>query len=164
MNFCVAEKGGGYDATDFGEDRVGVPLESADRIPLGRIDRSLLVNHSNVHQGKGDIGVRVIWEHSDFRTNWGNVAHVLMPPGTSIGYHRHDAVEETYVIVNGSGRMTVDDETEEVYAGDSIPNKLGGSHGLYNPAQEDLELFVMAVCMERGQFDGEDLDDDLLSR
>ena len=164
MNFCVAEEGGGYDATDFGEDRVGAPLESADRIPLGRIDRSLLVNHSKVHQGRGDIGVRAIWEHSDFRTNWGNIAHVLLPPGTSIGYHRHDAIEETYVIVNGSGRMTVDDETQEVCAGDSIPNKLGGSHGLYNHAQEDLELFVMAVCMQRGQFDTEDLDDDLLSR
>jgi mannose-6-phosphate isomerase-like protein (cupin superfamily) len=87
-----------------------------------------------------------------------------MPPGTSIGYHRHQTIEETYIIINGSGRMTVDDETEEVYAGDSIPSKLGGSHGLYNHTQEDLELFVMAVCMEHGQFDGEDLGDDLLGR
>ena len=164
MNFCVADPGGGYDATDFGDDRVGAVLEAADRIPLGRIDQSLLVNHANVHQGKGEIGVHVIWTHADFRTHWGNVGHVLMPPGTSIGYHRHQTIEETYIIINGSGRMTVDDETEEVYAGDSIPSKLGGSHGLYNHTQEDLELFVMAVCMERGQFGSEDLGDDLLGR
>jgi mannose-6-phosphate isomerase-like protein (cupin superfamily) len=70
-------------------------------------------------------------------------------------------VEETYVVVNGSGRMTVDDETEEVHAGDSIPNKLGGSHGLYNHTDEELELFVMAVTMEKGQADSEDLGIDL---
>ena len=164
MNFCVADPGGGYDATDFGEDRVGARLESADRIPLGRFDRSLLVNHTEVHEGRGEIGVLPIWEHSDFRTNWYFASQVLMPPGTSIGYHRHQTIEETYIIMNGSGRMTVDDETEEVYAGDSIPSKLGGSHGLYNHTHEDLELFVMAVCMERGQFDSEDLGDDLLGR
>ena len=164
MNFCVADPAGGYDCDDFGDDRVGVPLESADRIPLGRFDRSLLRNHSDVHQGKGEIGVRMIWEHSDFRTNWYFAAHVLMPPKTSIGYHRHETIEETYVVVSGSGRMTVDDETEEVYTGDSIPNKLGGSHGLYNHTQDDLELFVMAVAMERGQADSVDLGDQLLSR
>ena len=31
--------------------------------------------------------------------------HALLPPGTSIGYHRHQAIEETYVIINGSGRI-----------------------------------------------------------
>jgi mannose-6-phosphate isomerase-like protein (cupin superfamily) len=92
------------------------------------------------------------------------VAHALLPPGTSFGYHRHQTIEETYVIINGSGRMTVDDETEEVYAGDSIPNKLGGAHGLYNHTQQDLEVFVMAVCMQRGAFDSEDLGDDLTAR
>ena len=137
---------------------------AADRIPLGRFDRSLLSTHSDVHQGKGDIGVRMIWQHSDFRTNWCLAAHVLMPPQTSIGYHRHVRLEETYVVVNGSGRMTVDDETEEVQAGDSIPNKLGGSHGLYNHTREELELFVNPVTMERGQADSEDFGDDLLTR
>mgnify|MGYP001160066394 FL=1 len=164
MNFCVADPGGGYDATDFGEDRVGAALESSERIPLGRFDKSLLNKHANAHQGKGEIGTRTIWQSSDFRTHWGMVAHALLPPGTSFGYHRHQTIEETYVIINGSGRMTVDDETEEVYAGDSIPNKLGGAHGLYNHTQQDLEVFVMAVCMQRGEFDSEDLGDDLTAR
>jgi len=164
MNFCVADPDGGYDASDFGEDRVGAALESSDRIPLGRFDKSLLNKHANAHQGKGEIGTRTIWQSSDFRTHWGMVAHALLPSGTSFGYHRHQTIEETYVIINGSGRMTVDDETAEVYAGDSIPNKLGGAHGLYNHTQEDLEVFVMAVCMQRGEFDSEDLGDDLTAR
>ena len=164
MNFCVTDPGGEYDADDFGDDRVGAPLESPDRIPLGRFDRSLLTGHGEVHRGRGEIGIRNIWQHADFRTNWHFVAHVLMPPGTSIGYHRHDTVEETYVVIDGCGRMTVDDETEEVHAGDSIPNRLGGSHGIYNHRQEDLELFVMAVTLEPGVADSTDHGDDLTGR
>lgn len=164
MNFCVATKGGSYDATDFGEDRVGVSLESSDRIPLGRFDRSLLKHHPTMHQGHGNIAARMVWQHSDFRTHWFNVAHALIPPGHSIGYHRHQSIEELYVIINGSGRITVDDETEVVYAGDSIPNKLGGAHGLYNHTKENIELFVMAVSIESGQSDSEDLGDNLLAR
>ena len=164
MNFCVSDPGGEYDCDDFGDDRVGAVLESSDRIPLGRFDQSQLIDHSEVHQGRGNIGVRTIWTHSDFRTNWHFVSHVLMPPGTSIGYHRHETVEETYVVMKGSGRMTVDDETEEVFAGDSIPNRLGGSHGLYNHTQSEIELFVMAVSMEKGKSERQDHGDDLVSR
>ena len=60
--------------------------------------------------------------------------------------------------------MTVDDETEEVFAGDSIPNRLGGSHGLYNPPQSEIELIVKAVSMEKGKSDRQDHGDDLVSR
>jgi hypothetical protein len=35
---------------------------------------------------------------------------------------------------------------------------------VYNHTQQDLEVFVMAVCMQRGEFDSEDLGDDLTSR
>ena len=164
MNFCVANSGGGYDCTDFGEDRVGAPLEAIDRLPIGRLDRNLLRFIPNVHEGKGKVGVRQVWGHQDFRTNWGFVAHCVVPPGASVGYHRHDVIEETYIIMAGSGRMTVDDETEEVHVGDAIPNRLGGSHGIYNHTQEDLEMLVMAVCMEPGQFDTYDLGDDLTAR
>ena len=164
MNFCVANPDGGYDCTDFGEDRVDVPLEAVDRLPVGRLDRNLLRFIPNVHEGKGKVGVRQVWGHQDFRTNWGFVAHCVVPPGTSIGYHRHDVIEETYIVMAGSGRMTVDDETEEVHVGDAIPNRLGGSHGIYNHTREDLEILVMAVCMEPGQFDTYDLGDDLTTR
>ena len=76
------------------------------------------------HGGKGECGIRMVWDQQDFRNNWGFLAHVLLPAGVSIGYHRHDLMEETYVGINGSGRMTVDDETEVVYEGAVIPNRM----------------------------------------
>jgi mannose-6-phosphate isomerase-like protein (cupin superfamily) len=73
-------------------------------------------------------------------------------------------MEEVYIIIEGKGRMTVDDETQQVSQWDTIPNRLGGSHGLFNDTLEDLELLVVAVCTDKGQFDATDLGDDLGQR
>ena len=164
LNFCVVNPGGQYDCADFGDARIGVPLESTDRLPVGLFDGNLLQYVAGVHGGKGEMGFRRIWGSQDFRTHWGFVDHTLIPPGASIGYHQHDTIEETYVIMNGRGRITVDDETEEVHENDAIPNKLGGSHGIYNHTEENLEVLVMAVCMARGKFDSKDHGDDLSTR
>ena len=163
FNFNVTDPGGPADSTDLNDGRSNAPLECADRLPIGRFDRSLL-EYRPLHGGKGTAGIRTIWESRDFRTNLGFLVHCLLPPDTSVGYHRHDTIEESYIIMNGSGRMTVDDETAVVHAGDVIPNRLGGAHGLYNHTTDVMELFAVAVCMEKGQIDWTDLDDDLSHR
>lgn len=164
LNFCVVNPGGVYDCIDFGDPRVGVPLESTDRLPVGRLDRTLLKRDTGVHGGNGEVWHREVWSWQDFRTHWGFVGHALVPPGSSIGYHRHDTIEECYIIMSGNGRMTVDDETVEVSQDTAIPNRLGGSHGLYNHTDAVLELLVMGVCIERGKFDRTDLGDDLIKK
>ena len=60
--------------------------------------------------------------------------------------------------------MTVDNETQEVEQWDTIPNRLGGSHGLYNHTKENLEVLAVTVSAEKGQFDSTDLGDDLSQR
>ena len=163
FNFHVVMPGMASDSTDHGDDRAGAPLESGERLPVGRFDRSLLV-YGPSHEGKGEIGARMIWGAQDFQTNFGFLGHALLPPDTSVGYHRHDTIEECYIIAQGSGRMTVDGETREVFAGDVILNKLGGSHGIYNHRAEELELVVVAVCAEKGVFDATNSGDDLSGR
>jgi len=163
FNFHAVIADGGGQCTDFHDARVDVPLESTDRLPVGKFDRNLL-HYSRLHEGKGEVGSREIWGPQDFRTNFAYLVHRLLPPHTSIGYHRHDAIEECYIIMNGSGRMTVDDETQEVIPGDAIPSRLSGAHGIYNHTQEELELFIVAVCMEKEKIDWTDLHNDLLQR
>lgn len=148
---------------DFGDDRVGAPLESTDRLPVGRFDRSLLVP-VRCHGGRGAVGFRQVWGTRDFSTNFEYLNHLLLPPGASVGYHRHEGVQEAYVIMSGSGRVTVDDETAEVVRGDVIPNRLGGAHGIYNHGAADLELFVVGVSRSKGQVDANALGDDLTAR
>ena len=116
------------------------------------------------HSGKGEIGAHMVWQSQDFRTNFGFLGLALLPPATSVGYHRHDTLEECYIILQGSGRMTGDDETAEVFPGDVIPNRLGGSHGLYNHTHEELEILVVAVTQEKGKLDATNLGDELAKR
>jgi len=163
FNFNVTLPGCPADSTDFGDSRAQAPLESTDRLPVGRFDCSLL-QYARLHQGKGEVGRRPIWGPQDFRTNLAYLIHCLVPPAASVGYHRHEGVEECYVIMRGSGRMTVDGETAEVFSGDAIPSRLGGVHGLYNHTQDELEFFLMGVCREKGKVDTTDLGDDLSKR
>ena len=110
------------------------------------------------------MGRREIWGPQDFRTSLAYLVHCLVPPGASIGYHCHEGVEECYVIMRGSGRVTVDEETGEVHSGDAILSRLGGAHGLYNHTQDEVELFLVGVCKEKGKIDVADLGDDLTKR
>ena len=162
-NFNVVMQGLDADGFDFGETRVDVPLESMDRLPIGRFDRSVL-QYKRLHGGKGQAGRREIWGPHDFQTNFRLLVHCLLPAGTSIGQHRHKTMEECYIVMNGSGRITAGNETEEVHAGDAVLHPPEEPHGIYNHTQADLELFVVGVSTEKGQFDQEDLDDDLSRR
>lgn len=164
MNIGVASPGGSYDNRDFGDDLVNVKLVSPDKLPARYIDKSALKYVNSAHKGKGTLGFRRVWGADDFKTTWGFIDHVLIPPDGSIGYHRHDTIEECYLILSGKGLMTVDNETQGVKVGDAIPNRLGGSHGIYNHTDQELELINICVCLEKGKFDATDHGDDLSRR
>lgn len=75
-----------------------------------------------------------------------------MPPGTSIGRHRHRSCEEEYyLILDGVGTMWRDGEEFPVRAGDLIRNPPGGSHGLVNSGSSDLRLFVFELSTYDGR-------------
>ena len=164
MNLCVADPDGKYDSTEYGQDLTDATLGPGDPIPFGRLDRNVMQEISGVHQGKGALLFREIWGHHDFRTTWGFIHHIILPPDSSIGYHRHETMEECYMLLRGKARSTVDDETVEVVAGDAAPCPLGSAHGIYNHTNEELEILNMAVTMEKDTFDSEDLGDDLSKR
>ncbi|MFI9826516.1 cupin domain-containing protein [Streptomyces sp. NPDC051913] len=111
---------------------------------------------SNLHEGllrevTGDHGgLGTILAHRAYRAEGarGPVAFVdlvVLPPHTSIGLHRHADDEETYVILSGRGRMTLDGEEFDVREGDVIPNRAHGEHGLANDSDGELRLLVFEV-------------------
>ena len=161
MNIGVAAVKGKYDAEDLKDDLVNTRLDPQPQFALEWIDRKLLKPMMNVHKGKGTLLFRRIWSHETFKSNWGFIDHVVVPGGSSIGYHRHDLHEECYLILAGRGRVTVDGETAEVGPGDAIPCLLHQSHGIYNHTDQDLELLNIAVSREKGKFDSTDLGNDL---
>jgi mannose-6-phosphate isomerase-like protein (cupin superfamily) len=164
MVIGVAMKEHIYDSLEFGNDLVNTRLESPAPFTWAQIDRGLLHPAPHAHGGAGDVLFRRIWEHDSFKTNWGFVDHCLLKPGTSIGYHRHDGMEEVYFVMSGRGRSTVNDKTFDVRAGDAIPCTLHSSHGIYNNSQEDLELLVVSTTLVKGEYDNVNWGDDLRKR
>jgi mannose-6-phosphate isomerase-like protein (cupin superfamily) len=98
-----------------------------------------------IHEGKGLGHNARVFDKSDFDTSLSFINYTVMEPGSSIGVHPHGENEEVYVVLAGSGIMTVNDETRPVVPGDIILNKPGWQHGLENTGGEPLKLFIFEV-------------------
>ncbi|SDD32143.1 Cupin domain-containing protein [Paenibacillus sp. UNCCL117] len=99
------------------------------------------------HRGKGLVhGVR-LFDNNDYDSPLRFMYYTEIPPGASIGYHKHGQDEEVYVILEGRGLMTVNGETREVGAGDVILNKPGWSHGLENAFDETMRLLIYEAAL-----------------
>jgi uncharacterized cupin superfamily protein len=99
-----------------------------------------------------------------FPTRWG-VGALILPPDTSIGYHRHTLCEEMYIIVDGRARGTVNDITLDLKPGDAMLQRSGSSHGLYNSGKENLYIVCTGLSTEAdGHMDNTNLNDDLSRR
>ena len=100
----------------------------------------------NCHDGKGALDWIVVLDGDDLKERGLNFVHDdILPPGASIGDHRHTGDEEYYYIVSGKGIMTLDQDRIEVAGGDITAVYPGGVHGLENTGNEDLRIIVISV-------------------
>jgi len=157
MNIAVGSVRGRYDAFDLGDDRVGVPLDAKPIFMNMKLDKSLLKPVPALHGGKGTVHYRRALGPEVFRTNWGYVDHLTIPPSASVGYHRHDLQEEIYYVISGKGRVVLNGETAVIAAGDAVPVRLSEAHAFENSASDDLELMVIGIALEKGKFDSTDV-------
>lgn len=69
------------------------------------------------------------------------------PPGGFEGMHAHPteerALEELYVVMEGSARMTVDGQVHQLAAGDAVLAPVGSEHDLVNTGEDMLRVLVV---------------------
>lgn len=94
------------------------------------------------HAGQGEVQSVKLYLENDFESSLKFLNYTVMPPGTSIGYHEHGDNEEIYIILEGSGHMTVNGEKRAVKPGDVILNKRNWSHGLENTGTVPIRILV----------------------
>ena len=99
---------------------------------------------ANCHRGEGTVRIVNIFDKFDTAMQFFH--YTVLPPGASIGLHKHKDDEEFYVVLKGDGEMEVDGTKQAVTAGSVIKNNPFGIHGLRNISDtEDLELLVFEV-------------------
>ena len=72
-------------------------------------------------------------------------AEIVLSPGCSIGYHRHDSETEYYFILSGTGIVNDDGTEVQIKQGDSIITGNGASHSIKNSGSVPLVFYAVIV-------------------
>jgi mannose-6-phosphate isomerase-like protein (cupin superfamily) len=76
--------------------------------------------------------IRELLAHRNSSIRKQSLAEARLPPGGRTQPHFHPLTEEIYYILEGTGRMTVGDETSDVGPGDAIAITQGLIHTIAN--------------------------------
>jgi mannose-6-phosphate isomerase-like protein (cupin superfamily) len=73
------------------------------------------------------------------------LAELTLPPGASIGYHRHDSETEYFFILSGNGVVNDNGKEVPVAKGDAIITGNGASHSIANTGTVPLVFHAVIV-------------------
>jgi mannose-6-phosphate isomerase-like protein (cupin superfamily) len=99
------------------------------------------------HEGIGVVQLFEIWGSSDFKSDIDFFDRVVVPPGSTIGFHQHGENEEMYIVLEGNGLMKIENDEVNVGKGDMILNPSGGRHGLINNSRENIDILVIQISV-----------------
>ncbi len=102
---------------------------------------------NNCHDGVGVLKHKELFSGEEFKSGLRFMNYTILPPGTTIGDHKHENDEEIYVVLEGKGIMHLDGNSFEVKSGSVIRNKPYGTHGLVNTGDSDMRVLVFEVAI-----------------
>lgn len=89
----------------------------------------------------------VLDEGKDFK-----VKRIEVLPGKRLSYQKHSQRAEHWIVVQGTAKVTLDDQDILVRPGEAIDITVGAAHRVENPGQETLVF----IEVQRGKYLGED--------
>jgi quercetin dioxygenase-like cupin family protein len=101
------------------------------------------------HEGQGSIEIARMFQTENLAGAWHFIEYLVVPPGVTIGEHRHGVNEEIYFIIEGQAKMKIDGREYEVKPGDFIVNHPNWEHGLRNESDKEIKLLVIEVDVKR---------------
>jgi mannose-6-phosphate isomerase-like protein (cupin superfamily) len=104
---------------------------------------------SQMRGGEGQCTIEKLWLPGDeLKGGFRLFARLTIPPGASIGFHRHENEEEVFVVLQGIAKM--DDNGQEVmlHPGDTIHTGGGAGHAVACAGNEPLVMLAVIATME----------------
>jgi mannose-6-phosphate isomerase-like protein (cupin superfamily) len=95
--------------------------------------------------GQGTVKLEHWFKPEAFGAKIRLCARMTIEPGGSIGSHTHEAEDELYLVLSGSGLIQERGEWVPIRAGDAILTGKGGSHGVENTGAEPLVIAAVIV-------------------
>ncbi len=96
--------------------------------------------------GKGSVTIRHFFKPGEIKAKCRLCSRLILPPGASIGPHKHETEDELYIIERGVGILDDGHARIKVAAGDSILTGNGESHSIANTGTEPLEIIAVIMC------------------
>ncbi|MEI6563473.1 MAG: cupin domain-containing protein [bacterium] len=96
--------------------------------------------------GTGTVTLRHFFKKEEIKASTRLCAHLVLPPGASIGPHQHEGEDEVYIITRGTGLLDDGNTQSIVSAGDAILTGNGESHSIANTGTTDLEITAVIMC------------------
>lgn len=90
---------------------------------------------------------QVLYEGDNYK-----VKRIEVLPGKRLSYQKHSQRSEHWMVVAGTGKVTLDGRNIMIYAGQTVDVAVGAVHRIENPASEGL-IFIE---IQRGSYLGED--------
>ncbi len=148
LNLNVTARKGVYDNFDLGDTRVGAPIDPIPNFISMRLDRAIARPMAAASVAKGSVQYRRMLEPSVFLTAWAYVDHLVLAPGAATATQKFTDIGETYYVVSGEGRMTVEAASEPIREGDAIPVRMGEGKSFENTGSAPLELLIVGVTRD----------------
>lgn len=105
--------------------------------------------HMDFRGGKGEV---TFYHYMDEASSLGAgrlFCKTVLPPGSSIGVHKHVGDHETYFIIEGTGTVSDDGVLVEVGPGDLNHCLEGHEHGIENTGTADLVYIANILYTEQ---------------
>jgi mannose-6-phosphate isomerase-like protein (cupin superfamily) len=111
-----------------------------------------------VHDGPGSMEFRVMLGAQAVEPNLIFFHRGVINRKSGIGQHFHNQCEEMFVILDGEAEFTVDGRTSLIHGPAGVPDRMGHSHGIYNPTDKPVQWLNINVGMTK-VYDAFNLDD-----
>ncbi len=126
---------------------------------IGHIGGNGFRHVTGVHAGAGSMDFGPLLGTDALSTNLIFVHRGVIQPKSGIGQHFHNQCEEMFVILDGEAEFTVNGRTALLKGPAGVPDRMGSSHGIYNPTDRPVQWLNINVGMTK-RYDTFNLNDD----